>query len=172
MEKDITESALSTAVQDIIERPPHWLIRWGNAIIVGIMLLLLVVAWVIKLPTKVEFAATVTFADQIAIANENPEHLLLLIPQNYANNLRANQPIYLSFTDHPQLLPHKATVVKVASDSKSRKALLTIAIELPSDVKEALLPEAKVAVSVITGEERVLKKVVQKIMPKVILEAM
>jgi hypothetical protein len=62
--------------------------------------------------------------------------------------------------------------VKVFPDSKPRKSLSTIEIKLNASQMTAILPNAKVEVSVITGEERVLLKVVRKMMPKVILEAM
>jgi hypothetical protein len=40
----------SEGVQDILTRPPHWMIRWGNTIIFIILLLILLMSYIIKYP--------------------------------------------------------------------------------------------------------------------------
>lgn len=50
----------SEAVQDILTRPPHWLIRWGELVILISVLLLLAMSYFIKYPEFVPGAVTVT----------------------------------------------------------------------------------------------------------------
>ena len=50
----------SEEVQDILTRMPHWMIRWGNAIILIIILLILFFSWFLKYPEIVTTQITIT----------------------------------------------------------------------------------------------------------------
>ena len=52
----------SDAVQDILTKVPHWMILWGNTIILIILVLFLLLSWTIKYPDIIETQATVTSA--------------------------------------------------------------------------------------------------------------
>lgn len=58
----------SEGVQDILSRPPHWMIRWGNTVIFAIILMLLVMSYIIKYP---EFVPAT-----ILVTSENPPEKL------------------------------------------------------------------------------------------------
>ncbi|HAY3563684.1 TPA: HlyD family efflux transporter periplasmic adaptor subunit [Elizabethkingia meningoseptica] len=58
----------SEGVQDILTRPPHWMIRWGNTIIFIILLLILFMSYIIKYP---EFIPS-----QVIISSINPPEKL------------------------------------------------------------------------------------------------
>jgi multidrug resistance efflux pump len=49
-EDNITFELRSEEVQDILTRVPHWMIRWGTALIFGIVLMMFFVAWFLKYP--------------------------------------------------------------------------------------------------------------------------
>lgn len=50
----------SEEVQDILTRMPHWMIRWGNAIILMIIVLVLFFSWFVKYPEIVTTQITIT----------------------------------------------------------------------------------------------------------------
>ncbi|WP_317164268.1 HlyD family efflux transporter periplasmic adaptor subunit [Flavobacterium sp. xlx-214] len=50
----------SEEVQDILTRVPHWMIRWGNVIILIIILFILFFSWFIKYPDIVSTQVTIT----------------------------------------------------------------------------------------------------------------
>ena len=50
----------SEAVQDVLSQPPHWMFRWGNAFILGIMLMILLMSYFIKYPEFVPATIVVT----------------------------------------------------------------------------------------------------------------
>lgn len=50
----------SEEVQEILTRVPHWMIRWGNALFLGIIVLLLAVSWFVKYPDIITSEATIT----------------------------------------------------------------------------------------------------------------
>ncbi|RZL22029.1 MAG: HlyD family secretion protein, partial [Pedobacter sp.] len=50
----------SEAVQDVLSQPPHWMFRWGNAVILGIMLMILLMSYFIKYPEFVPATIVVT----------------------------------------------------------------------------------------------------------------
>ncbi|MBB4808238.1 multidrug resistance efflux pump [Chryseobacterium defluvii] len=61
-EKDILDNIelRSESVQDILTQPPHWMIRWGNTIILIILLLILLMSYIIKYPEFVPAPIIVT----------------------------------------------------------------------------------------------------------------
>lgn len=60
--KDILDTIelRSESVQDILTQPPHWMIRWGNSIILIILLLILGMSYIIKYPEFVPAPIVVT----------------------------------------------------------------------------------------------------------------
>lgn len=50
----------SEEVQDILSQVPHWMIRWGNLLILIIIFLLLFFSWVIKYPDVITAQITIT----------------------------------------------------------------------------------------------------------------
>ncbi|MCK8524058.1 HlyD family secretion protein [Aquimarina sp. D1M17] len=50
----------SEEVQEILTRVPHWMIRWGNVLILVLVLLLLFLSWLIKYPDVIPAEAIVT----------------------------------------------------------------------------------------------------------------
>lgn len=58
----------SEGVQDILSRPPHWMIRWGNTVIFVIIIMILGMSYIIKYP---EFVPA-----PILVTSENPPEKL------------------------------------------------------------------------------------------------
>ncbi len=52
----------SEDVQEILTRVPHWIIRWGNVVILSIILILFSVSWMIKFPELISTQITITTA--------------------------------------------------------------------------------------------------------------
>ncbi|MDY8138193.1 HlyD family secretion protein [Aquimarina sp. 2201CG5-10] len=50
----------SEEVQEILTRVPHWMIRWGNLLILVLVILLLFLSWLIKYPDTIPAEAIVT----------------------------------------------------------------------------------------------------------------
>jgi len=50
----------SEEVQEILTRVPHWMIRWGNLVILIVLLLLFLMAWIVKYPDIVTAEITIT----------------------------------------------------------------------------------------------------------------
>lgn len=62
MKEDILDNIelRSESVQDILTQPPHWMIRWGNSIILIILLLILIMSYIIKYPEFIPAPIVVT----------------------------------------------------------------------------------------------------------------
>lgn len=62
MEKDVLDNIelRSESVQDILTQPPHWMIRWGNTIILLILVLILMMSYVIRYPEFIPAPIIVT----------------------------------------------------------------------------------------------------------------
>jgi multidrug resistance efflux pump len=52
----------SEDVQEILTRVPHWMIRWGNVVILSIILILFSVSWILKYPDLISTEITITTA--------------------------------------------------------------------------------------------------------------
>lgn len=50
----------SEEVQEILTRVPHWMIRWGNVVILIILLMIFLLAWIVKYPEIVTTDITIT----------------------------------------------------------------------------------------------------------------
>jgi multidrug resistance efflux pump len=50
----------SEEVQEILTKVPHWMIRWGNVLFLGLILMLLFVSWFVKYPDIILSEATIT----------------------------------------------------------------------------------------------------------------
>lgn len=50
----------SETVQTILTRVPHWMIRWGNALFLVLIMLLLALSWIIKYPDIITSTAIIT----------------------------------------------------------------------------------------------------------------
>lgn len=53
----------SDEVQDILSYVPNWIIRWGNVLILMVIILLLFIAWIIKYPDVINGTTTLTTAE-------------------------------------------------------------------------------------------------------------
>ncbi|RNA60548.1 HlyD family efflux transporter periplasmic adaptor subunit [Chryseobacterium nematophagum] len=62
VEKDILDNIelRSESVQDILTQPPHWMIRWGNSIILVILSMILMMSYIIKYPEFIPAPIIVT----------------------------------------------------------------------------------------------------------------
>src|SRR5690554_7690481 len=50
----------SEEVQEILTRVPHWMIRWGNVLILVIIILIFLFSWLIKYPDIITTEITIT----------------------------------------------------------------------------------------------------------------
>ncbi|MDX6181204.1 HlyD family efflux transporter periplasmic adaptor subunit [Flavobacterium sp. Fl-77] len=60
MTEDTTFELRSEEVQDILTKVPHWMIRWGSVLILGILLMLFFISWFVKYPDVVTAEITIT----------------------------------------------------------------------------------------------------------------
>ncbi|MCV9926268.1 HlyD family efflux transporter periplasmic adaptor subunit [Flavobacterium sp. LS1R49] len=76
----------SEEVQEILTRVPHWMIRWGNVIILIILLMIFLLAWIIKYPDIVTTDITITTLTPpeklIARSSGRLEKILVINQQN------------------------------------------------------------------------------------------
>ncbi|MEX0272843.1 MAG: HlyD family secretion protein [Flavobacteriaceae bacterium] len=50
----------SEEVQEILSRVPHWMIRWGSALFLALILLVLAISWLVKYPDVIQTEAIIT----------------------------------------------------------------------------------------------------------------
>lgn len=61
MKKSKLETQIrSEEVQDILTKVPHWMIRWGNVLFLGLIVMLLVISWFVKYPDIIVSEALIT----------------------------------------------------------------------------------------------------------------
>lgn len=91
----------SEEVQEILTKVPHWMIRWGNVLFLGLILMLLGISWFVKypdvilseavittqIPPQKEFAKISGTIDAILVKDDEPvnPNQVLAILENTAN---------------------------------------------------------------------------------------
>jgi multidrug efflux pump subunit AcrA (membrane-fusion protein) len=50
----------SDEVQEILEKIPHWMIRWGNLLLFSLIVMLLTLSWFVKYPDIVSSQTIIT----------------------------------------------------------------------------------------------------------------
>ncbi len=81
----------SEEVQDILTRVPHWMIRWGNVVILCIILILFSVSWMLKYPdlisTQIIITTTIPPEKLIAKTSGKIQAILVTDRMNVAKNI-------------------------------------------------------------------------------------
>jgi hypothetical protein len=78
--------------QFVIGRIPSWIIRWGNAVILSICMILLYMSFNLKFP--------VTVSGQVEITNDS---IYIIIPRIKQDLIREGQEINLRMDDYPYM---------------------------------------------------------------------
>jgi multidrug efflux pump subunit AcrA (membrane-fusion protein) len=60
MPENIEIELRSEEVQEILNRAPHWLIRWGSIVVFGIILSLFFISWFVEYPDIISTSITIT----------------------------------------------------------------------------------------------------------------
>lgn len=120
MDKDLLNDLelRSDNVQDILSQPPNWMILWGNTIIFGILLMILLMSWFIKYP---EFIPA-----PIIVTSQNPPEKLestinskierILVKDQQLVNRNDILMILQSTADYQDMLKFKNLIDSTSSD--------------------------------------------------------
>ena len=83
----------SEEVQDILAKVPHWMIRWGIAVIFAIILVMFAVSWFLKYPdiVKSEIILTTTIPPEKLVAKASGRIQAILVKNN--GDVKANKPL-------------------------------------------------------------------------------
>lgn len=119
----------SEAVQDVLSDPPHWMFRWGNAVILGILFMILLMSYFIKYP---EFVPAT-----IVITSQNP-------PEKLEARIDSKLEKIL-IKDHERV--HKNQVLMVLQSTANYKDILQISklIDSTPPARMASFPVNKVS---------------------------
>ena len=74
----------SEEVQEILTQIPNWMIRWGNVLLFGLILLLLLLSWIVRYPDFIPAEALVTTQSppQKKYANSSGQLVAILVEDN------------------------------------------------------------------------------------------
>ncbi|WP_284651348.1 HlyD family secretion protein [Flavobacterium terrisoli] len=80
-DKSISFDLRSEEVQEILTRVPSWLIRWGSAVILSVLLLLFFVSWLVKYPDTIstQIVITTNVPPQKLVANTSGKIEVILV---------------------------------------------------------------------------------------------
>ena len=83
----------SEEVQEILTEVPHWMIRWGNVLFLGLILLIILISWFVKYPDVIlsEAMVTTNIPPQKEYANITGKLDAILVSDN--NLVEENQPL-------------------------------------------------------------------------------
>lgn len=118
--KDILDSIelRSESVQDILTDPPHWMFRWGNTIILIILILILLMSYIIKYPEFVPAPIIVTSQNPPEkIEARSSSKIEKIFIKDHQNVKKGDVMLVLQSTAHYEdVLNLKKIVDSIASD--------------------------------------------------------
>ena len=126
----------SEEVQEILTRVPHWMIRWGNLVILILLLLLFLMAWIVKYPDIV--------IAEITITTQTPPEKLVA---------RSSGKIEKIFVENRTFVPKNSplAVIQNSADYKDVFALKAIVDKIDISDKQFAFPFEKL-ISLNLGE--------------------
>lgn len=111
----------SEDVQEILTKVPHWMIRWGNLLFLGIILLLLVISWFIKYPDIIPSEALITteISPQKEYARISGKLSAILVVDN--QSVKSNTPLAIleNTANYQDVFKLRTIVDAVTVNSKS-----------------------------------------------------
>jgi Cation efflux system protein CusB domain 1 len=122
--KKHTYQSRSEEVQEILSRPPAWIIRWGTGIAFGFLVILTCIAWLIPAPTLI--------GAQVKLVQQNP-------PRPEANNLYEQEYIAvatLSQDKFAKIKPGQQVLVKLDAYDFREFGMLHGTVNAISDFNE------------------------------------
>src|SRR6185503_1572263 len=115
------QQLLSDDVQEIITYRPHWFIRRGNLIFLGILSCLLLVAYFIKYPDVVKASARLSAINAPKMLESKTEGKLKKLLAKNGDNVKPDQVLAFiqSTGDHEEVLELKNWIIKMEPEIDS-----------------------------------------------------
>lgn len=100
------EEAYSEELQEIISKPPHWLVQWGVTIFFMLTVLMISASWVIKYPdvVTVSFTLTANDAPRVVVVRNEGKLDRLLVKDGQKVEVGQTLALSESTADHFQVL--------------------------------------------------------------------
>ncbi|MBP93063.1 MAG: HlyD family secretion protein [Flavobacteriaceae bacterium] len=111
----------SEEVQEILTKVPHWMIRWGNLLFLGLILLILFITWFVKYPDIIVSEALITtqIPPQKEYAKITGELNAILVVDN--QNVESRQPLAIleNTANYKDVFILKTVIDTITVNSKS-----------------------------------------------------
>lgn len=110
----------SEEVQDILEKVPHWLIRWGNIVVLALLLLVLMVSWLIRYPDIIttEISITTQIPPEKLISKTSGRIEKILVADRASVTARTPLAIIESTANYQDVFLLKATMDTIKTNEK------------------------------------------------------
>lgn len=151
----------SEDINDILSRPPKWIIRWGNIVMIIIVISLFVLSAIFKLPESV--VAPVSIKQGILTTGT------IILPESKIEKVKVGQQVRISLKNYPH--SEFGFVIALVSDiipesgNSGLNNFYTVTLQLPYgfvtvkglnfNTNEVIDGEAEI----MTGERTILEKV-------------
>lgn len=111
----------SEAVQEILTKVPHWMIRWGNVLFLCLILMLILISWFVKYPDVIisEAIITTSIPLQKEYAKTTGQLDALLVQNNQLVNPDQPLAIIENKADHKDVFTLKSILDTIQISSKS-----------------------------------------------------
>lgn len=117
----------SEEIQDILTRVPHWMILWGNTLILIIIILFFILSWMIKYPDIITAEAVITsdIPPQREYARATGKIDTILV----ANNERVGKGQILGMIENAANLRDVLTLKKYINQINTKEKFLSFPID-------------------------------------------
>ncbi|HAS41485.1 MAG TPA: hypothetical protein DCS93_13470 [Microscillaceae bacterium] len=127
----------SQETKELIDKMPHWLIRWGITLFLFIGLFFLAISLMIEYPDTLQERVIIkknTLAKNSTFTGE------MYISQSFLHQLTAGQPVKLSLVSYPANIygSLQATVQHIGQEARPKDYRFKVTLKLPNQGKTSL----------------------------------
>jgi hypothetical protein len=152
VQKKHTYQSRSEEVQEILSRPPSWIVRWGTSAAFFFLLILTSIAWLIPSPTII--------SGKIKLVQQDTQFIAVAsFPQNKFAKIKPGQKalIKLDAYDYREFGVLHGTVTSKPDNFDEQKGNFTIYIQLPKSSREYKTGMTG-SIEIVVAQKRLIQK--------------
>jgi hypothetical protein len=169
-QKKHTYKVRSEEVQEILSRPPFWIVRWGSGIAVFFMVVLLVIAWIVPSPTMIQTSLKIahqSFAIPPDAAESDTSFVAVAkLSQENFGKIKTGQKVVIKLNAYSDrdFGVLKGKVVWLSDKFDEERGYFDVLISLPKDRKTSrgyqvqYIPAMLGQADIIVSERKLIQK--------------
>ena len=127
------QELVSDEIQEVIKYRPNWVIRYGNSLLLGMIILFIGISWFIKMPETIPFKENI-------IINPGNSSAELIVSKTMTGKLQPGQQVYIVYSAGNTTKKLTGLISSITSDQKENsQVIITLDKHMAGYSKENLI---------------------------------